>query len=274
MIEPGLESISINQQCGLLGLSRSSYYYKPASESPENLELMRLIDEEYTKHPFYGARRFTAWLKNLGHNVNRKRVTRLMQIMGLEAIYPKKNLSKPSDNHKIYPYLLKDILIDKPNCVWSIDITYIRMVNGFMYLVAIIDWYSRYVLAWRLSNTLDVNFCIETLEEALTIACPDFFNSDQGSQFTSNAFIAVLEKHPIAISMDGKGRAYDNIFVERLWRSVKYEEIYLKDYLDPQEVRDGLEAYFTFYNNERLHQSLNYKTPKSIYIEGERYKMR
>lgn len=243
MIEPELSSISIHRQCALIGLLRSSYYYQPTPESLENLTLMRLIDEEYTKHPFYGSRRFAAWLKTLGYNVNRKRVSRLMQIMGIEAIYPKKNLSRASEYNKVYPYLLNGVLINRPNRVWSTDITYIRLLNGFVYLIAIIDWYSRYVLAWRLSNTLDVNFCIEALEEALEIDCPEFFNIDQGSQFTSNAFIGVLQKHPIAISMDGKGRAFDNIFVERLWRSVKYEEVYLKDYVTVQDAKQGLEAY-------------------------------
>lgn len=268
MIEPKLDTITISRQCELIGLPRSSFYYQPAVESPENMALMRLIDEEYTKHPFYGSRRFAEWLKTLGYDVNRKRVSRLMQIMGIEAIYPKKNLSRASEYNKVYPYLLNGVLINKPNCVWSTDITYIRLLSGFVYLTAIIDWYSRYVLAWRLSNTLDVNFCIDALEEALEIGCPEIFNTDQGSQFTSNAFISVLQRHPIAISMDGKGRAFDNIFVERLWRSVKYEEVYLKDYVTVRDAKQGLEAYFKFYNNERLHQSLNYKTPNLIYTEG------
>ncbi len=226
---------------------------------------MRLIDEEYTRHPFYGIRRLTAWLNRNGYEVNHKRVSRLMQEMGIQAIYPKPNLSKASKEHKKYPYLLKGLTIDHPNQVWSTDITYIRMKRGFVYLVAVIDWFSRYVLSFRISTTLDRDFCVKALKDALAISIPEIFNTDQGSQFTSDEFTGCLEEHNIDISMDGKGRAIDNIVVERLWRSVKYERIYLHDYETVRQVVESLEDYFQFYNMERLHQSLSYRTPYEVH---------
>lgn len=228
---------------------------------------MDLIDREYTAHPFYGSRRMAARLYANGYLANRKRIRRLMQIMDLEAIYPKPNLSRADPGYKKYPYLLRGVEIMAPNHVWSTDITYIKLAGGFAYCVAIVDWYSRYVIASRVSNTIDTNFCIETLEEALLINKPLIFNSDQGVQFTSNAFTGVLEKAKIKISMDGRGRALDNIFVERLWRSLKYEDIYLKDYESVKEARKGIEQYFFFYNNERPHQSLKYQYPKDVYFK-------
>jgi putative transposase len=227
---------------------------------------MKLIDRQFTEMPYYGVRRMTAWLKNQGEMVNPKRVRRLMRKMGLAAIYPKPNLSLPADNVRRYPYLLKHVAIEAPNQVWSTDITYIPMPQGFVYLVAVMDWFSRYVLSWRVSNTLDVSFCLEALEEALTYGKPEIFNSDQGAQFTSAAFTTRLEAQGIRISQDGRGRAFDNIFVERLWRSVKYEEVYLKSYMAVIEAIHGLEAYFKCYNQKRLHQALNYQTPASVYF--------
>lgn len=227
---------------------------------------MNLIDQEHTKHPFYGSRRMAAWLCTEGHSINRKRVQRLMREMGIESIYPKKNLSKRNLNHKKFPYLLKGLEIKAPNDVWSTDITYIRLLNGFAYCVAIIDWFSRYVIAWRVSNTLDTTFCLEALEEALEVGKPNIFNTDQGVQFTSLNFINRLEKESIKISMDSRGRWADNIFVERLWRSLKYENIYISDYQSVKEARLGIGEYFKFYNNERLHQSLNYRCPKEIHF--------
>jgi putative transposase len=250
----------------LLELSRSSFYYEPASESPDNLLLMQLIDEQYTRCPFYGSPRMTAWLRSPGHAVNHKRVERLMQLMGIQAIYPRPHLSKSSPDHRVYPYLLRDVKIIKANQVWSTDITYVRMRNGFLYLVAILDWFSRYVLSWQLSNSLNTSFCLTALEEALETSRPEIFNSDQGSQFTSREFTGRLEGAGIQISMDGRGRVFDNIFVERLWRSVKYEEIFLKDYQAVADAEKGLGKYFEFYNQERLHQSLQYQTPASVYF--------
>lgn len=249
-----------------MGLCRSSYYYKPAVEKPLNLELMRIIDEQYTRTPFYGVPRMTHVLRNMGYLIGRKRIERLMDVMGIEAIYPKKNLSKPDAGHQKFPYLLKGLDIKHPDQVWATDITYIRMRTGFVYLVAIMDWYSRYVLAWRLSNSLDTRFCIEALEEALVKRRPEIFNSDQGSQFTSDEFVGVLKGHGIRVSMDGRGRAMDNIMIERLWRSVKYEEVYLKDYQAVGDALKGLAWYFRFYNNERPHQSFGYKTLASVYF--------
>ena len=227
--------------------------------------MMRLIDEEYTKHPFYGTLRLTAWLKRSGYIVNPKRIRRLMRLMGIQAIYPKPNLSKASQQHKIYPYLLRNVDIKYPDQVWSTDITYIRMKHGFVYLVAIIDWYSRYVLAHEISTTLDTNFCISALKKALVISKPKIFNSDQGVQFTSREFTDCLKQNDIAISMDGRGRAHDNIFIERLWRSVKWEEVYLKDYEIVKQAVSGISTYFSFYNKERPHQALNYKFPCEVY---------
>jgi len=249
-------------------LTKSSYYYQPATESPLNLELMNRIDRIYTRWPFYGVPRITAVLRRQSFEINHKRIERLMKKMGIQAIYPKKNLSRPDKEHRIYPYLLRGLRIDRPNQVWSSDITYIRLSNGFMYLVAIIDWYSRYVLGWRLSNSLDSRFCVDLLKEALEGRQPEIFNTDQGSQFTCDDFVSVLEKKTIRVSMDGRGRALDNIMIERLWRSVKYEEVYLKDYQTGRDAFEGLKRYFLFYNNERLHQSLGYQSPESIHTGG------
>ena len=226
---------------------------------------MRLIDEQFTRTPFYGSRRMTAWLNRQGHEVNRKRVCRLMNRMGIEAIYPKKRLSRPDCWAKKYPYLLREVVIDRPDQVWAADITYIRMKQGFLYLVAIIDWFSRYVVGWAISITMEVDFCVEALTNALGRGKPEIFNTDQGSQFTSGSFTGILEAGGIAISMDGRGRVYDNIFVERLWRSLKYEEVYLKEYTTVREARSSIEGYFRFYNLDRLHQALGYKTPYQIY---------
>jgi putative transposase len=230
-----------------------------------NLFLMRLLDEQYTRTPFYGIRKMTAWLGRGGFSVNHKRVALLMRQMGLQAIFPGPNTSRKHPDHKIYPYLLRDVDIIAPDQVWSTDITYIRLRGGFLYLTAVIDWFSRYVLAWRLSNMLDTTFCIEALAEALAGGRPQVFNTDQGSQFTSLDFTRVLENAGIQISMDGRGRALDNVFVERLWRSVKYEEVYLRDYQTPREARRCLGIYFRFYNHERVHQALGYRTPGEVY---------
>lgn len=232
---------------------------------------MRLLDEQYTRCPFYGVRRMTAWLRTRGYQVNEKRVRRLLRRMGLEAHYPRPHLSQPDLEHRVYPYLLKDVRLERVNQVWSTDITYIRLSSGFVYLVAIMDWHSRYVLSWELSVSLDVSFCVSALDDALQIARPEIFNSDQGSQFTSEVFTTRLLEQGIRISMDGRGRAFDNIFVERLWRSVKHEEVYLKDYRNVPEARHGLRGYFEFYNTERVHQSLGYKTPKAVYRQGTNY---
>jgi putative transposase len=251
----------------LLGLSRSSYYYQTSGESDYNLLLMRLIDEQYTRTPFYGVPRLTQWLRHQGHRVNRKRVRRLMKLMGLEAIYPKPKMSRKGEVVTKYPYLLSDVIIRKPNQAWASDITYIRLQQGYVYLVAIMDWYSRYVLSWELSNSLDVFFCLSALERALSRATPEIFNSDQGSQFTSEAFTSRLQEAEVGISWDGRGRVFDNIFVERLWRSVKYEEVYLNDYDSIVMAEQGLRQYFNFYNRERYHQSLNYRTPEQVYFQ-------
>jgi putative transposase len=269
MVEPAHADLSVRRQCRLLTVSRSGLYYEPRGESAENLALMRLIDEFYTRWPFYGVRRMAASLERQGHVVNPKRVRRLMRLMGLEAIYPKKRLSQPGEGHKRYPYLLRDVQILRPDQVWSADITYVRLRSGFLYLVAILDWYSRYVLSWSLSTSLDGAFCLWSLQEALREGRrPEIFNTDQGVQFTAEAFTGVLEAEGIAISMDGRGRCYDNIFVERLWRTVKYEEVYLKDYADPVDARRELRAYFRFYNQDRPHQALSYRTPAEVYFAG------
>jgi len=265
MIEWGHESLSVSTQCELLGLNRSTLYYEPCAEDSLNLELMRVIDEVYTKYPFYGSPRITEWLRRHDYEVNHKRVERLMRLMGIQALYPKKSLNLSAPGHRIYPYLLRNIAVTRVNQVWGADITYIRMRHGFLYLVAILDWASRFVLAWELSNTLDAEFCVRALERALHDGVPEIFNTDQGCQFGSEAFTTPLEKFKVAISMDGRGRAFDNIFVERLWRTVKYEEVYLKDYLDGRDARENLRAYFCFYNEERYHQSLHYRTPKEVY---------
>jgi putative transposase len=266
LIEPNLPDLSIRRQCELLDLNRASYYYEPTGESQLNLKLMRLIDEQYTKTPFYGWLKMTVYLQKSGYPINHKRVQRLMQVMGLQAIYPKPRTSTPAPEHKIYPYLLWGLPITRPNQVWSGDITYVPLAHGFMYLMAIIDWFSRYVLAWQLSNTLDGLFCIQALKQALQPAQPEIFNTDQGAQFTALAFTDILQAAHIRISMDGRGRALDNIFVERLWRTVKYEDIYLKEYATVPALITGLTHYFTFYNQERFHQSLDYRTPAEVHF--------
>ncbi len=257
--------ISVRRQCELLGVNRSGLYYEPEGESEENRLLMRLLDEQYTRTPFYGSRKMTEWLGTVGHPVNRKRVSRLMELLGIEAVYPTPKLSQPGEGHRIYPYLLGGTTVARVNQVWSTDITYIRMAQGFVYLVAVMDWFSRFVLSWSLSLTKEVDFCIEALQRALRRGRPEIFNSDQGSQFTSEKFTGELAGRQIAISMDGRGRCMDNIFVERLWRSLKYEEVYLKDYASVTEARAGIQTYFQFYNHQRLHQSLDYWTPAAIY---------
>ena len=263
-------SLSVVRQCALLGIRRSSVYYQPLPASQENLELMELIDRQYLERPFYGSRRMTAWLRNQGYSVNRKRVRRLMQVMGLQAIYQRPNTTKPALEHQVYPYLLKGGEIHRVNQVWTADITYIPMARGFLYLVAIMDWHSRYVLAWRLSNTMETGFCLEALEAALSQGKPEIFNTDQGSQFTSDAFTGMLLEAGVRISMDGKGRYTDNVFVERLWRSLKYEEVYLKAYAGGKEARAGIRGYFDFYNLERPHQALGYQTPAEVFIKGKK----
>lgn len=264
-LERKIKSPHLSWQCSLLGLSRSSCYYKARPTNPKDILLMNLIDEQYTKTPFYGSRKIVVYLNQLGHGVNRKRVQRLMRQMGIAGICPGPNTSKRNQSHKVYPYLLKGLKIEKPNQVWSTDITYIRLLSGFVYLVAIIDWFSRYVLSWSLSNSLETSFCLESLEEALRQGQPNIFNTDQGCQFTSVEFTKILLSREILISMDSRGRALDNIFVERLWRSVKYEDIYLKGYETMFEVQEGLKKYFLFYNNERFHESLRYKTPQQVH---------
>lgn len=264
-IEPNHRELSIRRQCQLLGLNRSSWYRTPAGESAENLALMRMIDEQYLRTPFYGSRNMTFWLTQQGYVVNRKRVQRLMRIMGLEAIYPRPSTTRRNLEHRIYPYLLRDVAILRPNQVWSTDITYIPLARGYGYLTAVLDWYSRYVLSWELSRTLDGEFCLAALEQALAVGSPEIFNTDQGSQFTSQAFTGRLERAGVAISMDGRGRALDNVFVERLWRSVKYEDVYLKEYPSWESLTAGLGSYFTFYCHERPHQSLGNRTPAAVY---------
>jgi len=267
MIEPKHKKITISRQCDLIGISRASYYYESQRDDSYNQLLMNLIDEQFTKTPFYGVPKITENLRIKGHTVNPKRVRRLMRKMGLVAIYPKKKLSKAHPDHKKYPYLLRDVVIDHPDQVWSVDLTYIRLQHGFVYLCAIMDWHSRYVLAWDISITMDAAFCTRTLEKALKISKPEVFNSDQGSQFTSADFTGILERAGISISMDGRGRTFDNIFVERLWRTVKYEEVYLHNYLSVSDARRNLSKYFLFYNTERIHESLGYKTPYEIYYK-------
>lgn len=257
--------ISVSRQCDLLGLNRSSYYYTPQGENPFNLFLMRLIDEQHTRRPTFGVEKMTDWLRNQGYWVNEKRIERLMKKMDLVAIYPKPCLSQPGEDHNKYPYLLRNVLIDHPDQVWASDISYIRLRHGFVFLVVVMDWFSRYVLSWNLSITLEKEFCIEALKNALAVSKPEIFNSDQGGQYTSDDFIDVLKAHEIRISMDGRGRLYDNIFVERLWRTVKYEEVYINDYQRVLEAREGLSDFFCFYNTERPHASLNGRTPFDVY---------
>ena len=259
-------ALPVTRQCKLLNLNRSSVYYQPTGNSDEDLRLMRRIDEMHLKRPFYGSRRVRDWLQDEGFAVNRKRVQRLMRQMGITALYPKANTSRPGKGHKIYPYLLKGLAIDRPNQVWASDICYVPMARGFVYVVAIMDWYSRKVLAWRVANTMDADFCVEALEEALCrYGAPEIFNTDQGAQFTSEAFTGALKAVGIRISMDGKGRWVDNVFVERLWRSLKYEEVYLKAYETVAEARQSMANYFRFYNRERRHQGLNRQTPDKVY---------
>ena len=267
LVERNHPQLSVVRQCELLGLSRSGLYYQPVGERAENLHLMHLIDTEYTRHPFYGYRKIADWLRRQGYPVNKKRVQRLMQTMGLAAIAPKPNLSKPQPMHPVYPYLLRGVQVERINQVWSADITYIRLAHGWMYLVAVIDWFSRYVLAWEVSITLDTDFCLVALEQAFQFGSPAIFNTDQGAQFTSTAFTGRLTAAQIAISMDGRGRALDNIFVERLWRTVKYEEVYLNDYSSVPIGRRRLADYFPFYNTERPHQALAYRTPAEVYFQ-------
>jgi putative transposase len=255
--------LSIVRQCELVGLPRSMWYYEPVGETAENLALMRQIDELYLKWPFYGSRKIA---EELG--INRKRVQRLMRRMGLQAIYPKRRTTWPAGGQRIYPYLLRDIEVSRPDQVWATDITYVPMRHGFLYLVAIIDWYSRYVVSWRLSNTLEGTFCLDALADALCRGRPEIFNSDQGSQFTATAFTERLQSCGAAISMDGRGRAIDNVLVERLWRSVKYEEVYLKDYTNAWEAEDSLSSYFRFYCHRRIHQALGYRTPAAVYFKA------
>jgi len=259
-VELGVPGLSVRRQCELLGLNRSSWYYRPLGESGENLQWMRRIDEQYLKTPCYGSRKMA---KQLG--ISRAKAQRLMRLMGLEAIYPKPHLSRNDAEHRIYPYLLRNVAMVRPNQVWSSDITYVPMPHGWMYLTVVMDWFSRYVLSWRLSNTLDGLFCLEALEEALTRGTPDLFNTDQGVQYTARAFTERLESAGVAISMDGRGRWMDNVFVERLWRTLKYECIYLHDYATVRALEAGLAGFFLFYNEERLHAALDYLTPAAMY---------
>ena len=268
MLDPQYPNLNLSRQCQLVGVSRSSFYYKPTQVKPEDLELMRQIDEQYLKTPFYGSRSMTKHFRRLGHKINRKRLQRLMRLMGIEAVYPRPKTSKPHPGHKIYPYLLRNLTIDRPNQVWAADITYIPLRRGFMYLVAVMDWYSRKVLSWRLSNTLDADFCVSALEEAIRLyGRPEIFNTDQGSQFTSHVFTKVLKDNDIRISMDGRGNFRDNIFIERLWWTVKYQYLYLHAFNDGAELRQGLKDWFRFYNKERFHQSLDDKTPDEVYYD-------
>ena len=266
LIEPHDPTLSLRQQCGLLGLNRSSLYYQPVAESEDNLRLMRLLDEQYTRTPCYGVLRMVAYLRSLGHEVNVKRVRRLLRTMGLDAVYQKPNTSQPNSAHSVYPYLLRGLSIERCDQVWSTDITYVRLTSGFVYLMAVIDWYSRYVLGWAISTTLDADFCIEAVDQILESRRCEIFNTDQGAQFTTPRFTQPLLDKGIKVSMDGRGRALDNIFVERLWRTVKYEYVYLQEIQSVHEVKLGLQDFFHFYNHERFHQSLNYRTPAQVYL--------
>lgn len=268
LIEQEHPVLSKRAQCRLLGINRAGLYYCPRMPNEEMLHLMRAIDEEYLEHPYYGRRRMTIAMRTRGFDVGQKRVSTAMQTMGLEAIYPKPNLSMANREHKKFPYLLRDLNVDRPDLAWAADITYIPLLNGFGYLFAIIDWFSRYVVEWELSNLLDANFCIEALERGLLKKSPEIFNTDQGVQFTCDQFVGKLQAAGIRISMDGKGRALDNVFVERLWRSVKYEEIYPRGYENLKDVKKGLQNYFKFYNECRPHQGLGYRTPSEVYFGG------
>ena len=284
MINLKHKRISVRRQCELLGLNRSSFYYQPKKasrslkngaidiispiwETPENLRIMDRIDALYMDHPFYGSRNMRTVLNREGYQVNRKRIQRLMRLMGIQAIYPKPRLSIGGKGHKIYPYLLKGLTIERPDQVWCADLTYIRLAHGFVYLVAIMDWYSRFVLSWRVSNTMDTEFCLTAFREALETGKPEIFNTDQGAQFTSDEHTSLLKDAGIQISMDGRGRVFDNIMIERFWRSLKYQDIYIKDYQTVMELISGLNAYFQFYNFERPHQSLSDQPPATIYFE-------
>lgn len=267
MIDPHHTQLSVRRQCRLLGLNRSNLYYQAVGESEENLQLMRLLDEQYTKTPFYGVVKMTEFLRQQGYEVNPKRVRRLLRKMGLEAIYPKPGTSQPHPDHRVYPYLLRDVVVNRCDQVWSTDITYIRLASGFVYLMAIMDWHSRYVLNWALSTTLEADFCIEAVTEALAHGSCEIFNTDQGSQFTTARFTQPLIDKGIQVSMDGRGRALDNIFVERLWRSVKYEKVYLQDFQSVKEAYQQLKDYFNLYNHDRFHQSLGYRTPAQVYFD-------
>lgn len=274
MIERDADRLSVRVQCELLGVHRSMVYYSPRERKASDVAIMHLMDEQYTRTPYYGVERMTAWLGRQGTRIGHNRVRRLLRLMGLDAVYPKPRLSRPGGpEHRVYPYLLRGLSLERPNQVWAADITYIRLWRGFVYLAAVMDGYSRYVLSWSLSTTLDVWFCLEALERALWMARPEIFNTDQGSQFTSEAFTGRLREAGVAISMDGRGRAFDNIFVERLWRSVKYEDVYLKDYGVVEDARHGLGEYFAFYNTGRLHQSLGYRTPAEVYFGDEASRM-
>lgn len=262
--------LSIVRQCRLLRVPRSSFYYRAKGLSEEEATLLRLLDEQYLKTPFYGSRKMTVMLRHKGHRVNRKRVQRLMRRLGIEAIYPKPRLSQAHPEHQVYPYLLRDVVVSHSNQVWCTDITYLPVAKGHFYLVAIMDWYSRKVLSWRISNTLDVSFCIEALQEAIAqYGAPEIFNSDQGSQFTSNAFTGCLKAVGVQISMDGRGRCHDNIFIERLWRSLKYELIYLMAFENGKQLNREVEKWIDWYNQERPHQALNYSTPEVVYAQEQ-----
>lgn len=266
MVVQAHETLSIRAQCRLLGLSRSGYYLQPKGESAENLAVMKQVDEIYLSHPYFGSRRMTYVLKAEGHQVSRHRVRRLMRLMGIQAIHPKPKTSLGNKEHTVYPYLLRDLTIDRPNQVWCTDITYIPMKRGFMYLTVLMDWHSRKVLSWRLSNTLDARFCVEALEEALqTYGKPEIFNTDQGAQYTSEDFTKVLKEHKIQISMDGKGRWMDNVMIERLWRSVKQECVYLQEFDSIKELKNALQNWFRFYNEDRPHATFDGRTPNDVY---------
>jgi len=268
MIDADDRKLSATRQCRILNLNRSTYYYKKKPVKPEDLKLMRLIDEQYLKTPSWGSRSMRNHLHRMGYKINRKRVQRLMRLMGLEAIYPKPKTSRPHPEHKVYPYLLRNLKIDRPNQVWTADITYIPMSRGFMYLVAVMDWHSRKVLSWRVSNTLDTDFCIRAGEDAISrFGAPEIFNTDQGAQFTSDAFTSLLKDHDINISMDGRGRVQDNIFIERLWWTLKYQYLYLWSFGNGTELRKGLCQWFGFYNAERFHQALDNLTPDEVYFD-------
>ena len=267
MIHPSHSDLGIAGQCRLLNISRSSFYYKKKPVKPEDLKLMRLIDEQYLKTPCWGSRSMRNHLRRLGYKVNRKRVQRLMRIMGIEAIYPKPRTSRPHPQHKVYPYLLRDLTVDRPNQVWAADITYVPMNRGYMYLVAVMDWYSRKILSWRVSNALDSDFCVDALTEALSrYGRPEIFNTDQGAQFTSRAFTNLLKEHKVAISMDGRGRVQDNIFIERFWWTLKYQYLYLWSFNNGTELRQGLSYWIDLYNRERSHQALDDLTPDEVYF--------